>query len=131
VIQQVSVGLDLNLPVGTSLARVDCDLTKDSASTTRAWLTAVGWVSVIAIVGVPGVDAHAITGAAAQDCVRQTPTQRSPSQRATLVPQENTHRGNNQPRRPRVTPGLHRMPCAWPATQVATPQQWIDAGKPA
>jgi hypothetical protein len=44
VIQQVSVGLDLNLPVGTSLAGVDCGLTTDSASTTAAWLTAVGWV---------------------------------------------------------------------------------------
>jgi hypothetical protein len=44
VIQQVSVGLDLNLPVGTSVARASCDLTKDSASTTGAWLTALGWV---------------------------------------------------------------------------------------
>jgi hypothetical protein len=44
VMQQVSVGLDLNLPVGTSVARADCDLTKDSASVTAAWLTAVGWV---------------------------------------------------------------------------------------
>lgn len=30
VIQQVSVGLDLNLPVGTSVARAQCDLTPDS-----------------------------------------------------------------------------------------------------
>ncbi len=44
VVQQVSVGLDLNLPVGTSIARADCDLTKDPASATAAWLTAVGWV---------------------------------------------------------------------------------------
>ena len=44
VVQQVSVGLDLNLPVGTSLARADCDLTMDSASVTAAWLSAVGWV---------------------------------------------------------------------------------------
>jgi hypothetical protein len=44
VIQQVSVGLDLNLPVGTSVARVDCDLTSNSASATAAWLTAAGWV---------------------------------------------------------------------------------------
>jgi hypothetical protein len=44
VVQQVSVGLDLNLPVGTTVARVDCDLTKDSASVTAAWLIAVGWV---------------------------------------------------------------------------------------
>jgi len=44
VVQQVSVGLDLNLPVGTSVARVACDVTKDSASVTAAWLTVVGWV---------------------------------------------------------------------------------------
>ena len=44
VVQKVSVGLDLNLPVGTSMARVGCDLTTDSASVTAAWLSAVGWV---------------------------------------------------------------------------------------
>jgi hypothetical protein len=44
VTQQVSVGLDLNLPVGTSLARADCDLTTDPASVTAAWLTTAGWV---------------------------------------------------------------------------------------
>jgi len=44
VVQQVSVGLDLNLPVGTSVARTDCDLTSDSASVTAAWLSVVGWV---------------------------------------------------------------------------------------
>jgi hypothetical protein len=44
VVQLVSVGLDLNLPVGTSVARADCDLAKDSASVTAAWLTAFGWV---------------------------------------------------------------------------------------
>jgi hypothetical protein len=44
VVQQVSVGLDLNLPVGTSVARADCDLTMDPASVTAAWLAAVGWV---------------------------------------------------------------------------------------
>jgi hypothetical protein len=43
VIQQLSVGLDLNLPVGTSLARAGCDLTADPASATGAWLTAVSW----------------------------------------------------------------------------------------
>ena len=42
VVQLVSVGLDLNRPVGTSLARVDCDLTKDSTSAAAAWLTAAG-----------------------------------------------------------------------------------------
>ena len=44
VVQQVSVGLDLNLPVGTSVARVDCGLTRDSASVTAAYLSVVGWV---------------------------------------------------------------------------------------
>jgi hypothetical protein len=44
VVQQISVGLDLNLPVGTSVARAKCDLTKDSASVTGAWLTVAGWV---------------------------------------------------------------------------------------
>jgi len=44
VVQQLGVGLDLNLPVGTSLARAKCDLTMDSASVTAAWLTAVGWL---------------------------------------------------------------------------------------
>jgi hypothetical protein len=44
VVQQVSVGLDLNLPVGTSLARTACDLTRYSASATAAWLSAMGWV---------------------------------------------------------------------------------------
>jgi len=44
VVQQVSAGLDLNLPVGTSAARMDRGLAADSASVTAAWLTAVGWV---------------------------------------------------------------------------------------
>jgi hypothetical protein len=44
VIQQISVGLDLNLPVGTSVARTDCDLTGNSTSATAAWLTATSWV---------------------------------------------------------------------------------------
>jgi hypothetical protein len=44
VIQQLSVGLDLNLPVGTSAAREGCDLTADSASVTAAWLSAISWV---------------------------------------------------------------------------------------
>jgi hypothetical protein len=44
VIQQASVGLDLNLPIGKSVARDRCDLVKDSASVTAAWLVAAGWV---------------------------------------------------------------------------------------
>jgi hypothetical protein len=43
-VQKFSVGLDLNLPVGSSVARADCDLTADSTSATGAWLTMVGWV---------------------------------------------------------------------------------------
>jgi hypothetical protein len=44
VIQQLSVGLDLNLPAGTSLARAGCDLTKNAASAAAAWLTTAAWV---------------------------------------------------------------------------------------
>jgi hypothetical protein len=44
VVQQLSVGLDLNLPVGTSAARAACDLTTDSASAAAAWLAVVGWL---------------------------------------------------------------------------------------
>ena len=44
LIQRVSVGLDLNLPVGTSLARAGCGLPKDAASATAAWLVTAGWV---------------------------------------------------------------------------------------
>ena len=43
-LQQVSAGLDLNLPVGTSAARAECNLTKNSNSATAAWLAAAGWV---------------------------------------------------------------------------------------
>jgi len=39
MVQLVSLGLDLNLAVSTSLARVDCDLTKDSTSAVVAGLT--------------------------------------------------------------------------------------------
>ena len=44
VVQQASVGLDLNLPVGTSIARADCDLTRNSTGMTAAWLISAGWV---------------------------------------------------------------------------------------
>jgi hypothetical protein len=43
VTQQVSVGLDLNLPVGTTLARAGCGLPRDAASVTAAWLVTAGW----------------------------------------------------------------------------------------
>ena len=36
LVQQVSVGLDLNFPVGTSVAWAACDLTTDPASATGA-----------------------------------------------------------------------------------------------
>jgi hypothetical protein len=44
LLQQVTVGLDLNLPIGRSVAREQCDLAKESASAAAAWLTATGWV---------------------------------------------------------------------------------------
>ena len=44
VVQMVSVGLDLYLPAGTSVARADCDMTKVSTSATAAWLITEGWV---------------------------------------------------------------------------------------
>jgi hypothetical protein len=44
VLQKVSVGLDLNLPIGHSVARDRCSLTTVPASATAAWLTAGGWV---------------------------------------------------------------------------------------
>lgn len=37
------MGLDLNLPVGTSVDRKGCDLTTDPASAYGAWLAAIGW----------------------------------------------------------------------------------------
>jgi len=44
LIQQASVGLDLNLPIGKSVARDRCDLVKDSTNAAAAWLAATGWV---------------------------------------------------------------------------------------
>jgi hypothetical protein len=44
LIQQLSVGLDLNLPMATSVSRASCDLTQNSASATAASLTITGWV---------------------------------------------------------------------------------------
>jgi hypothetical protein len=43
-LQKASVGLDLNLPIGKSLARDHCDLAESSASTAAATLTAASWV---------------------------------------------------------------------------------------
>jgi hypothetical protein len=36
--------LDLNLPVGTTVARAECDLTKNPASATATGLIIAGWV---------------------------------------------------------------------------------------
>ena len=44
LLQQASVALDLNLPIGKSVARDHCDLAKESTSVTASWLTAAGWV---------------------------------------------------------------------------------------
>lgn len=43
LVQQVGVGLDLNLPIGSSMARADCGLAQDPASATAAWLTLGVW----------------------------------------------------------------------------------------
>jgi hypothetical protein len=48
LVQQISVGLDLNLPVGTSLARADCDLGRDPGGKTATALIASGWVLRVA-----------------------------------------------------------------------------------
>ena len=44
LLQQITVGLDLNLPIGKGIARAQCDLAKDSASAAATWLTVGGWV---------------------------------------------------------------------------------------
>ena len=38
------MGLDLNLPVGTSLARAGCDPASAPDGAAAAWLAAAGWV---------------------------------------------------------------------------------------
>ena len=38
------MGLDLNLPAGTSLARAGCDPASAPDSAAAAWLAAAGWV---------------------------------------------------------------------------------------
>ena len=43
-VQELSVGLDLNLPVGHSLAREQCALAIDPANVTARLLTVAGWV---------------------------------------------------------------------------------------
>jgi hypothetical protein len=43
-VQRVSVGLDLNLPVGTTLARAGCGLAGNGASATASWLAVAGWL---------------------------------------------------------------------------------------
>jgi hypothetical protein len=44
VVQQISVGLDLNLPVGTTLARAGCGLAGNPASATASGLAVAGWL---------------------------------------------------------------------------------------
>ena len=67
VIQQVSVGLDLNLPVGASVARAQCGLTTDTGSVTAFWLTVAGWVLrvlawVFAVLFIAGFGSPYLTG---------------------------------------------------------------------
>src|SRR5262249_35132529 len=63
VIQQISVGLDLNLPVGTSLARAGCGLPKNAASAAAAWLVAAGWVLRVLAWGFAALFIAGFTGA--------------------------------------------------------------------
>jgi hypothetical protein len=44
VLQQISVGLDLNLPVGTTLARDSCGLAGNPVDATASWLAGLGWM---------------------------------------------------------------------------------------
>jgi len=62
MIQEISVGMDLGLPIGTSLAREDCDLPKNQGATT-AWLitTELGMRSVAW--ALTALFAAAVTGA--------------------------------------------------------------------
>ena len=62
VIQELSVGMDLNLPFGTSLAREDCDLPQ-KASTAANWLTSTGLVLRVAAWVFAALFAGAIAGA--------------------------------------------------------------------
>ena len=62
MIQEISVGMDLGLPIGTSLAREDCDLPTNQGTTTAALITtefvmrSVAWV-------LTALFAAAVTGA--------------------------------------------------------------------
>jgi len=62
MIQEISVGMDLGLPIGTSLAREDCDLPRNQGTTT-AWLitTELGMRSVAW--ALTALFAAAVTGA--------------------------------------------------------------------
>ncbi len=44
VFQEISVGLDLNLPISTILARAGCDLARNPANTPTIWLATAGWL---------------------------------------------------------------------------------------
>ncbi len=60
--QQLSVSLDLNLPVGKSAARSHCDLTKDPTSVTATWLTAMEWVMQLLAWGLAALFIAGFTG---------------------------------------------------------------------
>jgi hypothetical protein len=68
LLQQLSVGMDLNLPIGTSLAREDCALPKNP-SVTASWLTGVGLV----IRGLCGRSQPCSLTTAADPCARHNP----------------------------------------------------------
>ncbi len=62
VIQELSVGMDLNLPFGTSLARQGCDLAKKPSAAAN-WLTSAGLVLRVAAWAFAALFAAAIAGA--------------------------------------------------------------------
>lgn len=62
VIQEISVGMDLGLPIGTSLAREDCDLPTNQGTTT-AWLIGTEFVMRCVAWVLTALFAAAVTGA--------------------------------------------------------------------
>jgi hypothetical protein len=68
LLQQLSVGMDLNRPIGTSLAREDCALPKNPR-VTASWLTGVGLV----IRGLCGRSQPCSLTTAADPCARHNP----------------------------------------------------------
>jgi hypothetical protein len=96
VIQPVSVGLALNLPVDTSFARADCDLTMDSASATVGWLSAVGLGVAAGRVGVRSAVHCRLHHRRTQDLI-YVPVARLSVSRQVLVPLASSPVPTNRP----------------------------------